>query len=141
MYRITYISVKHSRFRPQFFYYIFIPCDFVSLILQAIGGAKSSSSAGSSKAGVNIALAGLAFQVATLVVFIAMTTDYFIRSRSVWRSARLPARFKVFVTFLALATLLILIRCCYRVYELNEGYSRDSEALRDQNFFNGLEAS
>ncbi|EXJ83685.1 hypothetical protein A1O1_07309 [Capronia coronata CBS 617.96] len=137
---ITYISVQHSRFRPQFFYYIFIPCDIISLILQAVGGAKSSTSNGADASGVNIALAGLAFQVATLVVFVIMTVDYFIRSRSVWRSVRLPRRFLVFVTFLSLATLFILIRCCYRVYELNEGYSRDSEALRDEDLFVGLES-
>ncbi|KAJ9617560.1 hypothetical protein H2204_013691 [Knufia peltigerae] len=137
---ITYISPKHSRFNPRLFYYIFIPCDIISLILQAIGGAMSSTSNGSSNNGVNIALAGLSFQVATLVVFVALTVDYFIRSRKVWRSTRLPLKFKVFLTFLTLATVLILIRCCYRVYELNEGYSRDSEALRDQTLFIALEA-
>ncbi|KIW18800.1 hypothetical protein PV08_03089 [Exophiala spinifera] len=138
---VTYISPKHSRFDPRLFYYIFIPCDIVSLILQAIGGAMSSTSDGSSSAGVNIALAGLAFQVATLVAFVAMTVDYFVRSREVWRSAHLPLKFKVFVSFLALATLLILIRCCYRVYELNEGYTRHSGALRDQTLFIALEAA
>lgn len=140
IYSITYISPKHSRFNPRLFYYIFIPCDIISLILQAIGGAMSSTSNGSSNNGVNIALAGLSFQVATLVVFVALTVDYFIRSRKVWRSTRLPLKFKVFLTFLTLATVLILIRCCYRVYELNEGYSRDSEALRDQTLFIALEA-
>ncbi|KAK5452019.1 hypothetical protein LTS15_007742 [Exophiala xenobiotica] len=137
---INYISVKHSRFNPRLFYYIFIPCDIVSLILQAVGGAMSSTSNGSSDAGVNIALAGLVFQVATLFVFICFSVDYFVRSRNVWRSARIPRKFKVFVVFLSLATILILVRCCYRVYELNEGYSRDSEALRDQSLFIGLEA-
>lgn len=100
----------------------------------------SSTSDGSSNVGVNIALAGLGFQVATLVVFIALTVDYFVRSRKVWMATRLPLKFKVFVSFLTLATVLILIRCCYRVYELNGGYSSDSEALRDQALFIGLEA-
>ncbi|EHY57193.1 hypothetical protein HRR83_002687 [Exophiala dermatitidis] len=146
---VTYISIKHSRFSPRFFYYTFIPCDILSLILQAIGGAMSSTSNGSSDAGVNIALAGLAFQVATLVVFVTMTVDYFVRSRDVWMRpnskarrihVQLPTRFLVFVSFLSLATLLILVRCCYRVYELNEGYSRNSEALRDEGLFIGLES-
>ncbi|KAL2428742.1 Efflux pump himE [Exophiala dermatitidis] len=146
---VTYISIKHSRFPPRFFYYIFIPCDILSLILQAIGGSMSSSSNGSSQAGVNIALAGLAFQVATLVVFVTMTADYFVRSHEVWmrpsttsrrKRIQLPTRFLVFVSFLSLATLLILVRCCYRVYELNEGYSMDSEALRDEGLFIGLES-
>ena len=100
----------------------------------------SSTSNGGSNAGVNIALAGLCFQVATLVVFIGVTVDYFIRSRSLWGGAKLPTRFMVFISFLSLATVLILIRCCYRVYELNEGYSRDSKALRDEKLFIGLES-
>lgn len=102
----------------------------------------SSSSNGSSNVGVNIALAGLVLQVATLTIFILLTVDYFVRSRSVWRYSdiHLPRRFKIFVSFLALATILILIRCCYRVYELSEGYSRTSKALRDQGLFIGLES-
>jgi hypothetical protein len=139
---VNYISVKHSRFPPKVFYYTFIPCDIISLILQAVGGAMSSSSDGSSNVGVNIALAGLGFQVATLTIFILLTVDYFLRSRSIWRYSdiHLPRQFKIFVGFIALAIILILIRCCYRVYELSEGYSRTSKSLRDQSLFIGFES-
>jgi RTA1 like protein len=101
----------------------------------------SSTSNGRSTTGVNIALAGLSFQVATLVIFTMTVVDYMFRSRHVWRnsSINISWRFKNFCGWLSLATLLILIRCCYRVYELNEGYSRNSEALRDQPLFIGLE--
>lgn len=137
---VKYVSVAHSRFEPKYIYWIFIPCDILSLVLQAVGGAMSSTSNGKSKSGVNIALAGLAFQVATLVAFAALCIDYAIRSRSVWTSARWPRQFVIFCSFLSAATVLILIRCCYRVYELSEGYSRDSKALRDQPLFIGLES-
>ena len=100
----------------------------------------SSSSNGKSDSGVNIALAGLAIQVATLAAFSALCIDYFILSRSVWMSTRWPTRFLVFVSFLVSATILILIRCCYRVYELSEGYSRTSSALRDEGLFIALES-
>ncbi|KEF56751.1 uncharacterized protein A1O9_06941 [Exophiala aquamarina CBS 119918] len=137
---VQYISVEASRFKPTLFYIVFIPCDVISLILQAVGGAMSSTSNGKSTAGVNIALAGLSFQVATLVLFVGWTVDYIARSRHVWRFAQIPGRFVVFAVFLTLALLTIMIRCCYRVYELNEGYSRESEALRDQPLFIGLES-
>jgi hypothetical protein len=137
---IGYISVRHSRFAPKYVYWVFIPCDILSLILQAVGGAMSSTSNGRSDSGVNIALAGLAFQVFTLVAFAALCFDYFFRSRAVWMSVRWPRAFLVFCTFLAAATVLITIRCCYRVYELSEGYSRTSDALRDQPLFIGLES-
>jgi hypothetical protein len=134
-----YIDPSASRINPKFFYWIFIPADIISLILQATGGAMSSTSNGSSQAGVDIALAGLIFQVITLTFFSVCVVDYMIRSRSTWKSVKVPARFVNFCVFLALATLFILIRCAYRVYELSEGYSRDSEALRDEPKFIALE--
>ena len=114
---VNYISPSASRFPPALYYYIFIPCDIVSLILQAVGGAMSSTSNGKSQTGVNIALAGLAFQVVTLFFFIVCTVDYMFRSRHVWRSqgVQLSGRFKNFCAWLSLATILILARCCYRV--------------------------
>lgn len=109
----NYISPNSSRFPPSFFYYIFIPCDIISLILQAVGGAMSATSNGGNQSGVNIALAGLAFQVFTLVAFIIAVLDYMWLSRRVWRNMQLGWRFKSFAVFLTAATVLILIRCCY----------------------------
>ena len=136
---VVYISRSQSRFNPRFFYWIFITCDIVSLVLQAVGGAMSSTSSGDSEQGVNIALGGLGLQVATLVFFSVTVIDYMFRSRSVWREVKLPRAFVIFCTFLALATVLILTRCSYRVYELSEGYSQESEALRDEPMFIALE--
>ncbi|KAF2152165.1 RTA1-domain-containing protein [Myriangium duriaei CBS 260.36] len=132
---VRYISPSHSRFDPKWYLRIFLPCDIISLILQAVGGGMSSSSNGKSNAAVDIALAGLSFQVATLVIFIALVVDYAISSRSVWKSTRLSLRFKVFCIALSGAILTILARCSYRIYELSEGYSRDSKALRDEPLF------
>lgn len=136
---VCYIDPTKSRFSPKFFYWIFISADIISLILQATGGAMSSTSNGSSDAGVNIALAGLAFQVATITIFCIAVADYMWRSRSVWGSVKLPFRFVNFCGWLTAAIIFIQIRCCYRVYELSEGYSRDSEALRDEPLFIALE--
>lgn len=73
----------------------------------------SSTSNGASDAGVNIALAGLAFQVFTLVMFIFAALDLGWHSRNIWRVSKVSRAFKVFCVFLAAATILILIRCCY----------------------------
>ncbi|KAG8529562.1 uncharacterized protein KY384_006199 [Bacidia gigantensis] len=138
---VTYISVSVSRFDPKWFYYFFIPFDIISLILQAAGGAISSTSNGGDSSGVNIALAGLSIQVITLFVFTVLCIDYAIRSRSLWTAQTLSTSFKIMVPFLTLATILIFIRCCYRIYELHQGYDRNSTALRDEKLFNALEAS
>jgi hypothetical protein len=137
---VNYISIDHARFKPGYASYIFITCDFISLILQAVGGAMSSTSNGSSTAGVDIALAGLGFQVVTLVVFSALVIDYGIRSRYIWNTIGITKRFVILVIACDSATILILMRCCYRVYELNQGYQQTSAALRDQPLFIGFEA-
>ncbi|KAK5942325.1 hypothetical protein PMZ80_004888 [Knufia obscura] len=137
---INYIDPSKARFNPRLIYWVFISCDIVSLALQSAGGGLSSDATGNSGMGVNIALAGLAFQVATLAAFMLVCADYAFRSRQSWRNTHLPTAFKSFVGFLTLAVLLIFIRCCYRVYELGNGYSRDSESLRDEGLFIGLES-
>lgn len=100
----------------------------------------SSTSNGKSTAGVDIALAGLALQVATTVAFAVLMIDYYIRTRSIWLSGQLSGRFKIFTVAMSAATIFILIRCCYRVYELAGGYTRDNAGLRDQPLFIGLES-
>lgn len=137
---IKYIDVKSSRVRPAAFYWVFIICDCIALTLQGTGGGMSSSSNGSSQTGVDIAIAGLAFQVGTLTIFTICVIDYAIRSRHVWKPFKFTAKFKIFCSFLSLATLLIYIRCVYRIYELSQGYSSNSAALRDEGLFIGLES-
>jgi len=103
----------------------------------------SSTSSGNSYVGVDIALAGLSFQVFTLTLFICLAADYAIRY---WRGrsdakegewTELNARFKVFAGFLSIAIVLILIRCAYRIDELNDGY--DGSLIHNQWMFTGLE--
>jgi hypothetical protein len=57
--------------------WFFIPCDIVSLIFQATGGAVSSIQAGTdNNTGVDISEAGLILQVVALVIFIGLFVDY-----------------------------------------------------------------
>jgi hypothetical protein len=68
-----------------------VTCDVISLVLQAAGGAITSSAEDSAfrNEGVNIMIAGLAFQVAALGIFMAFGIDFLIRSNM--RSVRLKA--------------------------------------------------
>jgi hypothetical protein len=134
---ITYFSPSLSRFRPNLFYWIFLPADLVCLVLQAAGGALSTSSSGKSQTGVNLALVGLALQVLVLVVFCGFFGDYLWRYFRSGLATSLTLRMRLFFGFLASAVLLILIRCSYRLAELHEGYS--GHLFRDEGLFIGLE--
>jgi len=136
-----YLGVEYSCIAPKWYYWLFIPCDLVSLSLQAAGGATSSSSSGSSQTGVDLAIVGLAFQVFTLCVFIALALDFTIRyyraRKAIVERELLPTKFKIFVAFLSLAILTILIRCVYRIDELSDGYS--GSLIHNEGLFIGLE--
>ena len=78
---------------------------------------------------MNSRLAGLSFQVASLCLFMVMAS-YFafmvyknFSARSI-RFANLTGsqRFRLFEIALAVATVLIFVRCCFRVAELKQGF-------------------
>ncbi|XXH04417.1 hypothetical protein Hte_010831 [Hypoxylon texense] len=126
-----------SRIKPKLYYVIFIISDVFSLVLQAVGGATSTSSNGQSKSAVDLTLAGLSFQVFSMVAFCGLIADYMIRySKSGGRALTSP-RLRLFITFLSLAILLILARCAYRVAELSNGY--EGNLIHDEPLFIGLE--
>jgi hypothetical protein len=65
-------GAENSRIKPETYTRFFIPCDVVSLVLQAMGGGMASMAyheGRSSAVGDHIMVAGLAFQVLTLAIF------------------------------------------------------------------------
>lgn len=85
----------------------------------------SASSSGSSQTGVDIALAGLIFQVITLIVFSVLLGDFLVRYLRSRKGMDIGTRGKLFFGFLSLTVILILIRCIFRADELKQGYSGD----------------
>ncbi|RYP07459.1 hypothetical protein DL764_002466 [Monosporascus ibericus] len=134
---IAYLSPGLSRLQPKAIYWIFIPCDLFSIIFQAVGTGMSARSRGVTQLGVNLALFGLAFQLFALTMFLVFFTDYLVRYVRAGNSRELNWRIKAFVGSLALATLLMVVRSAYRVYELREGFTGD--AMRQEAPFIGIE--
>ncbi|KAJ4391294.1 hypothetical protein N0V93_004911 [Gnomoniopsis smithogilvyi] len=138
-----------SRFRPSLLYYIFIPSDMLSLVLQGAGGALSATSSGVSHTGVCIALAGLALQVTTLMLFCTIYIEYIMRyyrsgvakrhafHRRKSRGMTFGTRLSIFFVFEMLAVFVILARCVFRMVELREGYG--GLLVRKEDLFIGLE--
>lgn len=99
--------------------------------------------------GDHIMVAGLAFQVFTLLVFMLLCLDFTLktlrRMRTMGDAALDPRHaqlrqsllFRAFLLALSLATLCIFIRSVYRVVELGEGWQ--GALIKNQNLFIGLE--
>ncbi|KAF3001852.1 hypothetical protein E8E13_004438 [Curvularia kusanoi] len=131
-----------SRFNPSLIAAIFVPCDFFSLVLQAVGGALSAGAytEDDTKVGVDVSKAGLIFQVITLVIFIILSTDYLMALKRLHKRSEIhmDSPLKIMVASLSAATILILARCLFRLYELKDGYF--APAFRDEATFIALES-
>ncbi|KAL4746280.1 hypothetical protein BDW72DRAFT_210539 [Aspergillus terricola var. indicus] len=167
--RIVAVYTKRvSRIKQRSYSLIFVACDIVSLLLQAAGGAITTSSDSSTvQAGINIMIAGLASQVASLTLYLAICVDLAWRIyRLSFQSERLeptatdssqdPFANRVvlspdsagirasktwvaFLMFQGLATVCIYIRSVFRVAELSGGF--DSHLANDQVAFMVLEGA
>ncbi|MCJ1264073.1 hypothetical protein MMC22_003944 [Lobaria immixta] len=94
------------------------------------GGGLSSVAAQNDedpKTGDNVMMAGLAFQVFSLLLFAIATIDYYLRVRQQYRNRGPPQaahpRIRWFFAALAVSYTCIMIRCIYRVIELSDGWN------------------
>lgn len=91
-------------------------------------------------------VAGLSFQVASLLLFIALSSEYALRVskarelNSDFAEIRARRRFKLYLGALTLATLCIFVRCAFRVGELSNGFD-GSLFTKDQVTFMILEGA
>lgn len=85
---ITIFGVKLSILKPKWITLIFVFCDFVSLLLQAAGGAIASTSddEDGNQMGINVMIAGLASQVISLVIFAVICSHF------AWRVLKNPTK-------------------------------------------------
>ncbi|KAI1417218.1 RTA1-domain-containing protein [Hypoxylon sp. FL1857] len=145
---------ENSRIPPKYYTRIFIPCDIISLVLQAAGGGMASAafhSGNSTDTGDDIMLAGLAFQVFTLLVFMILSADFLINTQRRRRALGTAALdqdpemvavrgswlFRGFLVALALSTVCIFWRSVFRVAELSRGWT--GPLMKRQDLFIGFE--
>lgn len=119
---------------PKWYTWIFIGCDLFSLILQGAGGgvAASAESQSTQDVGSNLMLAGIVWQVFTLIVFAALAGDFILRANRARSNLTVAAsellrstKFQLFFGGLVTAYVTILVRCVYRIAELAGGWKND----------------
>ena len=91
---VLYYGPEHSMIRPRLYPWVFVGSDFVSIVIQGMGGAIAAASSGSdnpdpekAELGSNLLIAGVSFQVVNMVVCGGIMMVYVHR----YRAARNPA--------------------------------------------------
>ncbi|KAJ4017687.1 hypothetical protein NW752_001596 [Fusarium irregulare] len=142
-YIVALFGPEWSLLKPKLYTIIFIGADIVSLVLQAAGGGIAATSRPGDldvlNLGNDIMMAGIAFQVVTLSVFVILATTFCVRrtlgaktfplagnALQTWQSAR----FRWFIAGLSTAFLAIYIRCVYRIAEMRGGWG--NEMMKEQ---------
>ncbi len=156
-----YLMLKHivrhfgrewSRLRPKHYTWGFITADFLALVLQAAGGGLAATAEGKMsqlELGDHLMMAGICWQVATLVIFGTMVMDFLLR-RFVFSGSQTAlspaaqktasqAKFKLFTVALTISYFAILIRCVYRIAEMSQGWR--NPIMQNEPLFIGLDST
>jgi len=112
---------QYSPITPKLYLWIFCTCDFISLVLQAIGGGLASSNVpnNSSTTGTHIMVSGVIFQLASISVFVYFFALFWLRTRAV----EVPRSITVLTYATIVALLAIYVRSIYRTVELLQGWN------------------
>ncbi|OSD00019.1 RTA1-domain-containing protein [Trametes coccinea BRFM310] len=132
---IRRVGPDYSRLSSGWYTIIFLSCDIIALVIQAIGGAKASLAVENGNdpgPGGNIMLAGVAFQLAALVIYVVLASEFLMRyaydhpfkrrSSTPTRADRVEKNTKLMICGLALGAIFLFIRSIYRVAELSNGW-------------------
>jgi uncharacterized membrane protein (DUF485 family) len=89
-------------------------------------------------------MAGIVFQVITMLVFIILVIDYSIRTRRSWDQVPSEARLlstklstRLFLVAMSIALFTVFLRCIYRIAEMAKGWA--NPIMRDEISFVVLE--
>ena len=141
---ILYMGPKNSVLKPRLYPWVFVGCDFGSICLQAIGGGVAASASSSESrtlldAGNGLIVAGIAFQVATMVACALLVSTFVWKYRKMrgassdhlqektqheieQQDPKKVRNFQLFCASIGFAFTAILIRCIYRLPEMAGGW-------------------
>jgi len=124
---VMFIGPEHSRLKPKLYTWIFIGCDGLSIITQAVGGGVAAAEKPALlDTGNGLIVAGIALQVATMFVCLLTAADFawsVYKHHSKWDDSREKTptyhrlankSFQFYLGASAVAFVLIWIRCIYR---------------------------
>ncbi|KAI1414147.1 RTA1-domain-containing protein [Hypoxylon sp. FL1857] len=119
---INVLGREYSLLSARMYSIVFVTCDTVSLVVQAVGGAMASTASGSgndTKLGTNIMVTGVLFQLAAMIVFTLLTLDFLRRSSKLG----MPQEYNKILVALFISLAAIFARSIFRAVELIEGWN------------------
>lgn len=131
---------------PVWYLWIFCTIDIISLVIQAVGGgsaavAFNSTPPGNTDIGTNIMVAGIDFQLASVIIFSILFFLFLYRASA---KKSLPAfkndtNMKLLVAVTAFSILLIIMRSIYRTIELAGGWT--GHVIETERYFIALDGA
>ncbi|EAU86411.2 hypothetical protein CC1G_05405 [Coprinopsis cinerea okayama7 len=151
---IRCLGTSYSRLAPRWYMMIFFACDFLSLVIQAVGGAiaaQAETLEGANRGG-NIMLGGIAFQLSVIVFYSILVLEYFTRfmkdrpvntikpsHKDYAPRGELTKELKFMLAALSFNTLCLFIRAIYRTIELVDGWN--GRVITTEVYFNVLDGA
>ncbi|KAL6716607.1 hypothetical protein ACLMJK_006174 [Lecanora helva] len=138
--RLIQIKGRHtSPISPKMYLYIFCTADVISLVVQAVGGGIASNASsevnGNTKPGTDIMVAGILFQMASIIIFCVLGVNFLIKTRN----DTFEPRLKILVAATTLSIVVIVIRSIYRSIELLQGW--DGFLITHERYFVALDGA
>ncbi|KAI0057327.1 RTA1-domain-containing protein [Artomyces pyxidatus] len=149
---IRRLGARYSRLSARWYTILFVSCDLIALVVQAIGGASAATAVQTGKnpgPGGHIMLGGIVFQLAAIGVYVALAAEFLMRY--VWDKpvhsrdlvpqgrGRTDLRMKLLLGGMSFMTICILIRSVYRTIELAGGWT--GKIIHTQVLFNVLDGA
>ncbi|KAH7136368.1 RTA1 like protein-domain-containing protein [Dactylonectria macrodidyma] len=139
---------------PKMYAIVFLSCDIIALVIQAVGGALASTESdkidGDTKPGTNIMVAGIVFQMAAMAVFTFFVLDFlrrvffkhsYLETRKLGPTDhnKLPKAYTWLLAAVFISLFMIFVRSIYRTIELLQGW--DGYLITREGYFIGLDAA
>lgn len=143
---IQILGPESSPISPALYLWIFCTIDVVSLVVQAVGGglaavAFSDTPEGNTKVGTDTMVAGIDFQLASVLVFTFLFFLVILRTSRRYGKETFTAdrNMMLLVSTTTFAILLIVMRSIYRTVELAEGWT--GYVITTQRYFIALDGA
>ncbi|KAG8715491.1 hypothetical protein FRC11_003797 [Ceratobasidium sp. 423] len=152
---IERLGYQYSRLSPKLYTIVFVTCDIVALVVQAVGGAKASLAVQfmneDPEKGARIMVGGIIFQMVAITVYTLLAAEFLLRyhfdrpvrsivssdSETARSKPQLDTRITLMIVGLSISTLFIYIRSIYRTIELLDGWT--GPIITNQLYFDVLD--